>query len=312
LRRLELLIEQSRQETENNEFTDSTGLPDSEFIRYANMAQERLQHLFCQARPLLFSKEKLIDVVSQQEEYSLPSDIFLNNKIILVEYTVTGQSKDNYVLKQAKLQERISFPVGHPSFYIRKSGTILLVPTPDQSNGKIRLTYVKRLNKLDIRRAKISAVTTSGSSITSLTLDNTALIDVDELNKFQYFSVVDTDGNQTMRNIKFTNIDDSTGVVTVDGSFSFESGETIAANNYIVSNKFSCNTSELPDECERYIVEYMNWKTMKRDSNSDSQELSQELQMIEQELVDSFSEPHDDVDYVTILDDQYLEFEDRY
>lgn len=307
MKRLELLIDQSRLETESEEFTDSAGIQDAEFIRYANMGQERLQHLFTQAHPLLFGKTKLIDVVVAQEAYDMPDDMFLNNKIITVEYSQTGNVQDCYMLKQSKIQERVPYPIGFPSNYIRKSDQILLVPTPNQT-GILRLEYVKRLPKMDIRRAKISAVTTSGLTITSLTLDTTSPIDIDELNKFQYFSVVDADGNQVMRNIKFSNIDDSTGVVTVDGSFAFESGETIAANNYLVSNKFSSNVSELPDDCERYIIEYMNWKIYKRDSNSDSMELSQELQLIEQELVASFAEPSDDVEYVPVLDLSYIDY----
>jgi len=301
MRRLEFLIEDSRQETENDEFTADAGIQDKEFIRYANDAQARLQSKIFQKSQKVFIKEILFNTVARQEAYDLPYDILFDNAISNIELDVGGNNTNFFNLDQGVLKERNTVIFGNPQYYIRFGGKILLNPVPESASKTVRLSYVRRLDKLDIRRATISAVTTSGSNITSLTLDTSALLDRDTLIKQSRFSVVDRDGKQLMRRILFTDINATTGVVTIDPSFAFESGESISVGDYLVSGPDSANTSEMPTSLERYLISYMNWKILKRDSSADSTEAQNELLVTEKEILDSFSDVDDDIHRIPII-----------
>lgn len=311
MRNLELLISQSRRNTENTDFSDTTGISNADFIDWANQGQERLQSLLTAVSSDLFEAEKEVQMVSGQEGYDIPDDAYLKNRLVFLEFTETGNARDYFALKKGRLRERVNGIPSTPSVYIRRGSQILLQPTPDSSAGKLRITYQKRLPRLDIRQAKVASVSTSGSSITSLTLSTSELLTSDSreaLLEEGYFSVIDKDGIVKMKKVPVLDIDLTTGVVTLD-TFSFESGETIAANNYLVRGPFTTTHSQLPDTCERYLVAYMDWKALKKDSNTDSGEQTVELQTIEKDIVESFAEPDADVNYVPIIDASYLDLD---
>ena len=306
MRRIELLIADSREETENVEFTDDTGLSDEEFIRYANDAQSRIQSKITQKSDKVFTDEYEFTTVPSQESYQLPDDILFDNMVSNVEIALSGRDRDYFPLDQATVKERNTVTFGDPSYYFRLGGKVYLNPVPDTSLNRVRLVYIRRLNRLDKRRATISAVTTSAQQITSLTLDTTQLIDKTHLDKETRFSVVDADGDVQMRRVKFTNIDDATGIVTIDPSFTFEEDESISVGDYLVGGGFSTNRSELPNSLERYLIAYMNWKVLKRDSSADSQEAQAELLAIETDILESFADVDDDIHKIPLIDQRFI------
>jgi len=309
MRRIDLLINQSRRATDNVEFSDSTGISDEEFLQYVNDAQDQLQSLISVQFTDIFQVEKIVDALVRQEEYAIPDDAFLGNRIDLLEYSQTGRAGDYYVVQKGSNRERISGVYSSPSFYIRRSGSILLQPAP-QSSGKIRILYQKTLPRIDLRRAVVSSVVLTGSAITALVLDSTQQIDQTELLEEGYCTVVDKNGIVKMRRIPVTGIDTITGVVTVDAGFLFGSGETIAAGDYVLRGKESTTNSQLADNCERYLISYMNWKILKRDSSNDSSEAAQELSGLAADIVQGFKEPDGGVNLVPMLDSQYHPEED--
>jgi hypothetical protein len=307
MRRLDLLITQARRDTENVEFTDTTGIPDEDFIQYFNDAQFRIQSLILNKNAKVFNKEKEITTVANQESYDIPYDCFMGNRLESVEFSATGNVNNYYPLKQGHLHERVAGLSGVPSFYIRLDGKIMLQPRPDSSSNKIRLIYQKKLPRLDMRRGKVSAVTLSGSSISSLTLDTSELLDRDALLEEGFCSIVDKNGNLKMTRIPVEDVSESTGAVTVEAGFTFDSDETIAVGDYIVRGNLSSTHSFLNEICERYLYSYVSWKILKRDSNTDSSEAQVELSSLEQDILESYAEPDNDVDYIPILDPQYLD-----
>lgn len=309
MRKLELLIADSRRETENTTFTASTGIQDEEFIRYANDAQVQMQAAISNVSPSMFQSEKTIQCVANQEAYNIPSNAFLGNRLDLVEFSQSGNVNDYYELKQGQLPERIAGTgSSSSSFYIRRSGKILLQPKPQSSGSKLRVTFQKRLPVMDLQRGIVSSVVldTVARTITSLTLDTTQTIDKQKLEEQGFISVVTKYGAQQMRNIPVASVDDSTGVVTVEAGFVYDEDETISVGDYLVSGGDASTHSELPDICERYLISYMNWKIFKRDSSNDSVEAQQEVLGLQQNIVDSFTIPDTDIDYVTVVDDQFI------
>jgi hypothetical protein len=302
--RVELLIERVRVETENKDFGDSFGISDNECVGYLNDAQDRVYSEAMKKYPKIFMQETTMSLVVNQEAYDLPSDIYLG-KITLIEFSSTGQPRDYVRLDSAMMQERISYPVGNPRFYIRKNKQILLVPTPANS-GTLRISYIKKLPKLDIRRAKVLSVTQTLSDVTAITLDVNETLDVTELNKRMKFSVVSSEGESVCKNISFSNIDTSTGLVTMT-TRSLATGESISAGDYIVAGEYSTNKSELEDITERYLVSHLRLEMLDRDGNTTgtASQNSKAGEMLS-EIIDAFADMGDDNIFPPILDGSYL------
>jgi len=313
MRRVEYLIERSRRETENEEFTETTGIQDAEFIDFLNDAQTDIQSAIARQHQDVFKSEYITNIEAVQESYDLPDDILLDNRITNVWYSDTGRTRDNRRLRSGTLTERIFDRSNVPALYIRDGGRILLSPIPRSTivNG-LTISYVKKLPQLDIRRAKISSITldTGSQTITSFTLDTTSDFQRDELIKDSYLCIVNPQGEQKMSRIPFDDIDNSTGVVTVSAGFTYRDGETAADDWYVVRGYNSTNLSQLPDNCERYLTSYTNLEILKRDSSVDVGQDSTELMATRDEIVAIFAQIDDDVKHISIDDTQFIDDDD--
>lgn len=308
MKRLDQLITQARNDTDNDDYSDTTGIPDTSFIQWVNDAQERLQALISAVNPDLFQETEETDAVSGQEEYDLPSDLLLDTKVEGIEYSATGQEQDYDELDPITRRERTAGDQGRPVAYVRQSGQFLSCPAPDTTGGKFRVTYQRRLPGLDIRRGFILDVVVSTDSIVSLTLEPSELTsdNIDHLEDVGYATCVDALGNVKMRGIPILGVDQDTGVVSLDPTFEFEDGETIEAGDYLVAGEYHTSHSQLPHGCERYLIAYMSWKAQKKDSSYDSDEASSEKSEMEQEIVEAYKKADRTVKTVPIINDDYL------
>lgn len=313
MRRIELLTSQARRATDNTEYSENTGISDEEFIQYFNDGQERIQSLILQAHSEVFLKEKELDVTVGEVTYDIPTDCFLGTRLEKVEYSRTGEAKDYYQLNQATLASRDDYQAAVPAYYIRRGTNIIINPKP-QAAGKLRLTYQKAFPRLDQRRATVSAVTldTGTNTITSLTFDTTAEIQVTAIQDEGYICIVDKDGDIQMRAIPIDSINESTGVVTLSSGFVFETGETIAVGDFAVLGKDTTTNSELPNIAEKYLLSYCQRKILARDSSGDSAEQDQELERMEADIVSSYAEPDMDVNRIPIITNNSLFISDYF
>ncbi len=309
MKRIDLLINEAREATQTAEFTAETGVQDSRFLRAFNDAQDRIQSLILNEYPSMFQKETVKTATVNSPFIAMPTDLFMDSRIELVEYSPTGQDNDYYKLTERRSDERVNGSSGNPSSYIRQSRRLILMTKPAQA-GSVRITHQKAFPRLDKRRGRVSAVTLDNSArtITSLTLDTTVLTtdDVSFLTQEEYITVVSRDGTIKMKGIPITEVNGSTGVVTVD-TFVFEDGETIAIGDYVVAGKYATTHSELPDICERYLLKFSEWRVLKGDSSSDSVEENTELKEMEGDIVASYARASNDVQGIPILDGSYLD-----
>lgn len=298
---VDYLIDDIRESTENEEFDDTVGLTEEEILRFINQAQFRLHSRIVAQHPQVFTETYTFSIVADQEAYSIPSyKAYLKNKVSQVEFSSTSSVNDYYYLRPGYLRERDTGANGDPDKYIRRGGEILLLPTPTDSSGLLRLTYVRKIQKLDKRRGLVKAVTTSGSTITNLEVNyvNGSAVDSVHLTKDNRVTVVDKYGNIKMENVLLSSIDSSVSydaTLSIDSSFEFATGESIAVDDYILSGPYSTTHFEMGDEVERYLQSYAEWKVLKRDSSIDSQEAIQELIQMEQDIVDSYADISDDI-----------------
>ena len=306
MRRVEQIISRIRRETENEGFGDSFGISDNEMVDYLNDAQDRVHAEAVKKYPKFFLAEEVLTSPINQEAVDLPARIFLGH-IQLLEYSSTGNTGDYYRLKQAEFPERFGEAVGHPEYYIRKNNEILLVPTPGSSSGFLRVTYVKKLARLDKRRAQILTVSTSGNSITSLTLDTSVELDRDAILDEYFASVAEKTGAQKMAAIPIEDINESTGVVTLGSGFEFEEGETISVGDYLVAGEFSTNKSTLHDFTERYLSSHLRMEILDRDSNSSgTANQNEKMTQMLAEIIESYDDENSDIHEPTVLDSQYI------
>jgi hypothetical protein len=301
-RRSDLLITHIRAITENETANSSTDISDNDILQYINEGQQRLQSKILSVNPRSFIKEKVISTVSGTEEYSLPDDCFLFNRIISVEYTDDLGSLPSYSrLTPSSERKRASHILGLPSRYIRQdkqndsTASILLSPVPS-SVGQLRIRYVQQLDLMDIRRGVVDAVTLTSTEITALNLDldGTPTIDSTAILLNDYMCVVDKYGTIKMRNIPFDSVNTTTGAVTITAGFAFESGETIAVGDYIVLGKNTSTHSKFPKHIERYLITYATYKIFKRDSSLDVIDQKEELKSMEEEIINSYAEIESD------------------
>lgn len=309
--RIDRLITQIRAATQNDTANAVTDIEDNEIIEYINEAQHRIQSKILTVHPTVFTKEAIISAVAGTEEYDLPSDMFLDNKLLYVEYS-SDAGQTYFPLKRGTLRDRQSDITSVPTTYIRRdalnnsTATLVLSPVPASSTDKIRVNYVQAIDELDIRRGIISAVTldTTAKTITALTLDVSGEppIDSEQLTNEDHMCIVSRLGVVKMRNVLFDSVSSSTGVVTVNSSFVYETGETAAVGDYIVTGKNTTTHSRLPKNLERYIKAFASWKIFKRDSSTDSSEQGAELQELEKDIIESYSEIDDVLQEISITE----------
>jgi hypothetical protein len=306
---IDYMIDEVREATENEEFNTSIGISEEEFIRFLNEAIHRLHGRIVSQHPQVFLSEEIQALTSDVQEYSLPRKAFNNNSLSQVEYSYNSNVDNYYPLKPTSLKNRHPNATGDPDFYIRRGGSVLIVPKPDNSSSSIRFTYIRKPKRLDKRRGIIKAVTTSGSNITNLEVNyiNGATVDNTELLKKTRFTVVDKYGTIKMDNILLSSIDSSTSydaTLTVDSGFAFESGETIAADDYVVSGEYTTTHLD-PDDfdqpLEDYIREYCRLRILQRDSSIDSREAFSQLSDMESQILNNFKELSDDITGIPII-----------
>lgn len=308
MRRIEFLITDVRASTNNQEWSQSEGVPQSEFIRWLRDAQRRLHNLISQQHPTVFVKEAILDVVQGQESYPVPSDAFLGQKIIAMEYSSTGNINAFRPVELGRFKERHRVP-GYPRIYIPRDGSFLLNPIPQSNVAQgLSVTYQYVLPTLDIRRGSIasSVLTSSPNHVTSITLNNDSTLDPTIFAAgVDYVCIVDKDGNFLMKDIAISSWNPTTLTLTGDATFLYQTGETIPAGSYIVVGKNTSTHSPLTDLCEDYLMDYCGYQILRRDSNIDSAEALSNLQAKEKEIVDSYANLSEDFEGIPIVSHEF-------
>lgn len=310
--RLDLLIKQARAKSGNQNYGDKQGTPQSSYVTYANDAQSRLFNLIMLRAPNLFTKEGFLTTSSGVASYSLPADVYLKSRLLSVQYTPNGSAQLYYPLAHRTPRQEVSIPA-LPDAYFLRDGKLILSPIPMTGFANaVRLNYQYTIPKLDIRRAKVASVAGGGTLIT-LTADSTL--------------TQETETDLTASNIDYAAFVDQVGARIGAGASTLISGyssttkvlalqvadATIAAGQYLVSgnaeNLISTHSS-LPDICSRYLVEYMSLRSQVSATSPEAQAVSTVLSSIEAEILDSIDMLEDDPVDITILDQQFLNYED--
>lgn len=300
------LIDDVRMLTENETFDDEVGLNEEELLLFLNQGLKRIHSKIISnnSEAPIFTAEQTISISSDTESYDLSYKAHRGNRVLMVEYSHDSDADNYYPLNLISAHQRDTGANGFPDGYFIRNSKIYLSATPQDSNGSLRVTYIKRARQLDKRRGQVEAIEGTATVPTALEVAdvNGLTTDQSEVNKRSYITVVDAQGVIKMANIPIsstqtTSLSDAeaTFQVNVDTSnHSAESGESIAVGDYILSGRYVSTHLE-EDDLEDYVREFGVYKVLKRDSSVDVAEAIQELSQLEQELVESFTDNSNDI-----------------
>jgi len=289
MRRLEFLINQVRQATDNK---DTNGIPDSEIVGYFNDAQRHITSLIFKNNPYADLFKVQIEIpATTVGEYTLPADCFSTNAISMVEarFADTSNNKGYSRIKPISESE-LSYIFG---YLIRDNKVIISGQNDIAQLQNVRITYFRQLPDLDIRQAKVLAVN-AGVSITMASAP-ISLYSVDD-----NCSTVDASGNQVVSGIYFNN---TTGNVLFTST-------TTGVNNtqYIVAGKNSCNKSLLPDICESYLLDYVKQRIYTRNNYEDANKQMYFTEEQKAQIISIFAKNKKDDETIPVTDVEFLFF----
>jgi len=301
MRRLELLIDTARELTQNTRYSETSGISQKLFVEYFNHASESLNREVTNSKSKFFLKQTLMTVVSGQEQYDWPKDIFIFN-IDTMEWSQNG--RDYITLYRGDTKDRFNTTVGYPYGYIPRNDGFLLAPS--LNSGTLRLNYIKQPSRLEKRSGKISAVTVTNGVLTALTINAAeASFDYAYLNRDNFISVVDKFGVQKAKHIIFDTVNSTTGVFTLS-PFTLDDGDTIAVGDYVCSGYDSTNLPEYPTTAEDFLKKHVEYECKYGDSSKWNQEARDNLVSIANQIITSFGQNTNDVVQIPIINCDYL------
>lgn len=309
MRRTDVLILAARAISRNKANADGTyGIDDNEFLQYLNDAQDRLQNLICAKKNMarIFSTQQIIDVVANQEAYTIPDRVLLNKEIQMVEFSYDGSLANYAPLEKVNLFNRDTNSTNYPTGYFKRGGAIYLQPTPSVSSGTIRVTYERALDDLDIPRGVISVIG-SGTSVqfATVTLDSTANsyeTTTPGWSTIQYISFVSAIGARKCYNVLSGGYDTGTNIFTPSPTpFLYTANDSeLAVGDVAVFGKYTTTFSQLPDECERYLIHYAATQAFQEDSSNDRNKAMEMLEAIEDDVLTALASQTSEVELIPL------------
>lgn len=295
MRRVKQLINDIRF---NSNQTDTNRFSDLRLLKLFNDAQRQIQSIMFMADTdaSVFDKETTQNLVKDQEEYTLPSDIFAINSVnsigIASDDVITSDREVYVPLRKLSIKERRS-----GWGYILSGNKYLLTPVPEVSvtNG-IRINYVQKLPTLSFRLAKISSLT-SGSSISlGSGFPTTDITDFDD-----YVTVVDKDGAIINSGILVNSYNTSTGEISTSDSL-----DNVSTDHYVVLGKRATSHPDLPDVAEALLTTFVERKIDAIDSSKNIANSDVYNKEEKNNIISLFEKKEHDVKYPVIVNSMYL------
>lgn len=284
------LIAFSREATGNRDFAEDSsgiateGISDNLLLEFMWRAQQFVQARIHSVYDSAFVEEYVITLVNATEGYTIPDNVFLDNKIVSIELSESGNLEDYYPLPPAGFAQRDTRP-GIPYQYIRKGNYLLFNQIPNRSGMKARVMYHRSLDRLDIRRGLVDTHNT-----TSITVTNANAL----LTRANYVSTVSPAGTVKDRNILVSSY--SSGVITIPTTTLTVTDDT----DYVIIGKYV--GSHAYPWIERYLQAAAEFKLQWIDSSIDMFVSRDEAKEILADVVDSYAAMIDDVQGVPVVD----------
>lgn len=315
MRRVDTLITAARGVSRNKPNADGTyGITDDEVLQYINDAQDRMQNLISAQKNIarLFSTQQIIPIVANQEAYTIDDRVLLNKAIQQVEYSYDSNLSNYTVLQKVNLFNRDTNASNYPTSYFKRGNAILLQPTPNAANGSIRVTYERAVDDLDIPRGLITVITNGTSTqfdtLTFGTTANSYETSTPGWSNIQYASIVSPLGARRCYNVLLTSYNTSTNLLTPNPTpFIYGALDSaIQVNDVAVFGKYTTTFSQLPDECERYLIHYAAARLYAEDSSNDTSREENIVAEIESDILTALASQTPEVEYVPMISNDWF------
>lgn len=317
MRRIDRIVSSAREQSKNSDYEiDATtgatvsGISDDVFLEWTDHAQDHLQAVILASYPNEFVESSTISLVGGTDEYTIADRVFVNNKIISVEYSHSGRASDYMPLEQGSFRDRNS-DSGYPRFYIRRGKKLIVNPTPSSSSGTLRVHYYRELDDLDIRRGVVNGAP-SGTSIVVNGATDAAPSTVEELRfaAAEYLCICNALGEPLLYNGQISSYNTGTNTFTLAANVStyLVTGVALADldNQYVTLKAYSTTHSKLPDNCERYIQTYAQKRALSNDKQNADITEDAELLLMERDILQSFAEDSRDIQGFQIVDEEIM------
>ncbi len=289
------IITLARERTNNTSYSSTSGISQSLAVEFLNDGQSLLQTAIINQYPQEFVSEYTFNVAANQETYALPERAFGGGRIIAIYYSNSGYDRDYERLRPRSLLERDMREAGYPMYYIRANGTVYLNPIPTSAQGTVKVLYYKELDTLDVSKGIVTAH--PGSTLECSA--GTSIVVSDE-----YVSVCDKHGTPILQGGEIVSV--TSTVITLAATAStyllpgYSVSDLIGAT--VVAGKYATTHSTLPNICEKYLRTYLQKRFLTRDN--DNSNIAEDAELKEQlaNILNTYSQPTEDVYGVTILD----------
>lgn len=307
---IDTMVSRLRRLTHTQSYSDSAtstaqrGIQTQTMVDLINEALEVVHGIMFDNDTQAYVKTTTANISADTESVTIPTDAFLGLNVLSVEYKYGSESGDYRKLKKKTIHQRDTSSTGEPQEYSQRENTILLSPVPTSAvTDGLRITYEYQLPEVDVRRGKVSAVD-DGSNPTSITITDKSLGDialaVSDLSG-TYITVVDKDGTQQMKSIPVSSYNSSTGVITL-GSFTPDSGEAVAVNDYVVVGSSASSHSPYPRAVTPYIQEYVKRAVYELIGHPMAGTSERKLFQLQQRLESMFAGWETDIQYIAEID----------
>jgi len=288
MRRFDLLVQEVRDGSDTNDINTYSIY---ELMRYFNDGQRLIQKIIHTANSGTSIFNTFLDQdIQVNGVVPLPVDMYAKSAINSV-----GFIRDNGYFSKLSKFDYAEFD----NFYGYAIIDDYIVVPEKNTSSRIRINYVYQLPVMSYRLGKIDSIdlvnnilTVSGASIIS---------DTSFDKRYEKFSVVDKNGVQKATNLI---LDEFLGLSLDFDSSADLSG--VSVGDYVVCGKSGTSHGKLPDECEPFLMSYVQRRVKDKISSSD---VAGELMFTNEErsdLEDLFADNSKDQKYPPATDLDYM------
>ena len=237
-----------------NEDTDA--ISSSNILRYNQYAQDRLYGRITNGFSWLFEEAIVASLVANQTDYEVADNLGFGTRITNVEY-----SEDQthwYPIQVTEDRYRVLNYSGRPRRWKRRHGTVVVEPVPSTSQGYIRITYERAMDRLALRVAQVDGTPSSAT----ITVDNEDSALTTKLTANSFICISDINGIPMLYNGVVSSFSSPTLTLTANVDTYLVSGYSLSDldNGFITSGKYTTTHSKFPNEATGFFNEYVNRK----------------------------------------------------
>lgn len=256
------LLSEQRVDTRNG---DTSAISDTTLIRYNDYAQKYLFGLITKSHPRCFIEYEDLPVTGNENIYQVTGNLAFGTRIVLVKYSYNGEEKHfRRLTPYNNLYSAYTPYPGRPRYYERRHGKVVLIPTPEVTEGTLRIFYEKALDSLALRVARVNG--TPSGAVIDLTHSSFGAPSADTETALaipgDFICLSKPDGTVVLYNGVISSYNAGSDALTLAANVStyLVSGYALAdlADCYLTLGKWTTTHSKLPNEAEQFCTEYVN------------------------------------------------------